>query len=107
MVNPENFFVAPNGIPLLLMILFFSIESGCKNPPLCLFIGSYHPPNIEAVTQILKISEQLPEIVFLIAGNVSLYFTNQEGLTGQCISPELPIFGNLKDIRFIDGFYHS
>lgn len=103
--NPENFFVASNGIPVASYNSVIFNRAACKNPPLCLFIGSYHPPNIEAVTQILKISERLPEIVFLIAGNVSLYFTNQEGLTRQSIFPGLPIFGNLKDIRFVDGFY--
>jgi glycosyltransferase involved in cell wall biosynthesis len=103
--NPEIFFVASNGIPVASYNSVIFNRSACKNPPLCLFIGSYHPPNIEAVTQILKISERLPEIVFLIAGNVSLYFTNQEGLTRHCISSEPPILGNLKDIRFVDGFY--
>ena len=104
-VNPEKFYLASNGIPVAAYNPVFFNRQGNKNPPLCLFIGSYHPPNIEAVTQILKISAQLPEIVFLIAGNVSLYFSNQKGLTKQYISKEPPIFRNLKDIRLIDGFY--
>jgi glycosyltransferase involved in cell wall biosynthesis len=104
-VNPERFYLASNGIPVAEYNSVFFNRSGSKNPPLCLFIGSYHPPNIEAVTQILKISAQLPEIVFLIAGNVSLSFTNQEGLTRPCTYTELRVFANSKDIRFIEGFY--
>ncbi|MDD1700440.1 MAG: glycosyltransferase [Methanoregula sp.] len=104
-VITEKFYLAPNGIPVAAYNSVFFNRQGCKNPPICLFIGSYHPPNIEAVTQILTISAQLPEIIFLIAGNVSQYFTNQEGLTNQNLSQELPIFGNIKNIRLIAGFY--
>ena len=104
-VNPEKFYLASNGIPVAAYNSVFFNRNGSKNPPLCLFIGSYHPPNIEAVSRILQISAQLPEVVFLIVGNVSLYFSHQKGLTQKYISKELPIFQNLKDIRFIDGFY--
>jgi glycosyltransferase involved in cell wall biosynthesis len=103
--NPRKFSLAPNGIPLAKYNPIFYHRTGCKTPPICLFIGSYHPPNIEAVHQIVKMSALLPEVVFLIAGNVSQYFTNQEGLTERCIPKEIPLFGNIQDIRLIDGFY--
>jgi glycosyltransferase involved in cell wall biosynthesis len=103
--NPENFSLAPNGIPVAKYNPIFYHRTGCKTPPICLFIGSYHPPNIEAVNQIVKMSALLPEVVFLIAGNVSQYFTNQEGLTERCLPKETPLFRDLQDIRLIDGFY--
>ncbi|MFA6363353.1 glycosyltransferase [Methanoregula sp.] len=103
--NPEKFSLVPNGIPVAEYNPIFYQRSGCKTPPICLFIGSYHPPNIEAVNQIVKMSALLPDVVFLIAGNVSQFFTNQEGLTERCVPKEIPLFGDFQDIRLIDGFY--
>jgi glycosyltransferase involved in cell wall biosynthesis len=103
--NLEKFSLAPNGIPVAKYNPIFFQRTGSKTPPVCLFIGSYHPPNIEAVNQIVKISALLPETIFLIAGNVSHYFTNQEGLTEPCTIKELPRFGNLRDIQLITGFH--
>lgn len=105
-VNQKKFCLAPNGIPVANYDSIFFNRTICKNPPICLFIGSYHPPNIEAVTQIVKMSAQLPEIVFIIAGNVSQYFTNQDGLTERCRLNEFPLLGTLKDICLSDGFYN-
>ena len=79
-VSPAKFSLAPNGIPVFVYDSIFYHRTGNKNPPICLFIGSYHPPNIEAVNRIVKMSVQLPEIVFIIAGNVSLYFTTSGGI---------------------------
>jgi glycosyltransferase involved in cell wall biosynthesis len=103
--HPEKFHRAPNGIPVAKYNPIFYHRTGCKTPPICLFIGSYHPPNIEAVNQMVKMSARLPEAVFIIAGNVSQYFTNQEGLTRRCVPNEIPFFGNFQDISLTDGFY--
>jgi len=35
-----------------------------------LFIGSWHGPNIEAVQQVLKIAENIPDYAFLVVGSV-------------------------------------
>lgn len=105
-VNQKKFCLAPNGIPVANYDSIFFNRTGGKNPPICLFIGSFHPPNIEAVIQIFKMSEQLPEIVFIIAGNVSQYFTNQDGLTEPCRLNEFPLLATLKDICLSDGFYN-
>ena len=58
--NPEKFSLAPNGIPVARYNPVFYQRTGCKTPPICLFIGSYHPPNIDAVNQIVKMSALLP-----------------------------------------------
>jgi glycosyltransferase involved in cell wall biosynthesis len=42
-----------------------------------LFIGSWHPPNIEAVETLLAIAPHFPQIAFLIAGTVCLKFEDQ------------------------------
>jgi glycosyltransferase involved in cell wall biosynthesis len=104
-VSQAKFSLAPNGIPVFGYDSIFYHRTGNKNPPICLFIGSYHPPNIEAVNQIVKISLLLPEIVFIIAGNVSLYFTHQKGLTEECEIKEIPGFSDYQDIRLIAGFH--
>ncbi len=38
--------------------------------PVAVFLGSWHQPNLEAVEQILRLAERLPEVVFLIVGSV-------------------------------------
>jgi glycosyltransferase involved in cell wall biosynthesis len=103
--DPKKFHVAPNGTPVAKYNPIFYQRTGSKNPPVCLFIGSFHPPNIEAVNQIVTMSVQLPEVIFLIAGNVSLFFTNQVGLTERCVIKEIPFLGNIQDVRLIDGFH--
>ena len=106
--DPEKIYLASNGIPVAAYDSVFFHRTAQKNPPVCLFIGSYHPPNIEAVSQILKFSSQLPDIVFLIAGNVAQFFIGQAGLTEPCGSEAFPFFKNPeKDITFLDGFYQT
>lgn len=47
--------------------------------PAAFFIGSFHPPNIEAVDVILhRLARQIPEVDFLIAGKVCNAFANQQ-----------------------------
>ena len=104
-IGPKKIYFAPNGIPVALYDPIFFKRSGNKNPPVCLFIGSYHPPNIEAVYQILKISALLPEVVFTIVGNVSHFFTHQEGVTEWCRESEKTFFENFKDVHLIAGFH--
>jgi glycosyltransferase involved in cell wall biosynthesis len=42
----------------------------------CLFIGSHHPPNVAAVRRIAQLARAMPDVRFLVAGNV------KEGLSG-------------------------
>ena len=48
--------------------------SSLKAQKICAFIGSYHPPNIEAIENIQKIALKMPDTIFLVAGNASQYF---------------------------------
>ena len=41
---------------------------------LAVFIGSYHPPNLEAAEYIVSIAAELPEVCFVIAGRQGLHF---------------------------------
>ncbi len=43
---------------------------GLEDTPVCLFIGSYHGPNIEALKRIKEIAVERPDLVFLVAGSV-------------------------------------
>lgn len=46
--------------------------------PACFFIGSFHPPNIEAVNLIIsELAKPYPEVDFLIAGKVCQAFEGQ------------------------------
>lgn len=40
----------------------------------CLFLGSWHEPNIEACRDIFSIAKKLPDVYFCIAGTVGEYF---------------------------------
>lgn len=55
------------------------------HPPnqLCIFIGSYHPPNIEAVDRIIKMASGMQDIKFLIAGGVTRDFIDRYRLKEQ------------------------
>lgn len=44
---------------------------GLKTANYVFFIGSAHGPNLEAVAEIKRLSRQVPEVTFLIAGNCS------------------------------------
>jgi glycosyltransferase involved in cell wall biosynthesis len=73
----ERILIAPNGtdssaIPLTRRAdkLEHKRKLGAAGVPLVLFMGSGHPPNIDAVRQLFTMAIQLPEIVFIILGNV-------------------------------------
>jgi glycosyltransferase involved in cell wall biosynthesis len=47
--------------------------------PIALFMGSGHPPNIEAVQQLFSIARELPEVVFAVLGNAAYAFAPGAG----------------------------
>ncbi len=51
----------------------FKYRQSLEDRFICLFIGSWHRPNIDAVRCILKIARDCPEIDFWIAGSVCDY----------------------------------
>ncbi|MGB8956123.1 MAG: glycosyltransferase [Tumebacillaceae bacterium] len=72
----DKIIVVPNGVNIE-EYEFVDYEERMKRKaevgieePLALFIGSWHPPNIKAVKQILAIAKQTPEVNFIIAGSV-------------------------------------
>jgi glycosyltransferase involved in cell wall biosynthesis len=49
-----------------------------KEQPACLFFGSFHPPNVEALRFIVeRVAPGLPEVLFLIAGKVCQAFEGE------------------------------
>jgi glycosyltransferase involved in cell wall biosynthesis len=72
----------PNGVDLG-EVPFTGWEERCQQalagtPPIALFIGSWHPPNIAAVEAIGTIASALPEVIFLVAGSVREAFVDLE-----------------------------
>jgi glycosyltransferase involved in cell wall biosynthesis len=49
-------------------------QLGLKKKVTALFLGSWHQPNIEAVERIFQFAGRLPEVKFLIAGSVGLFY---------------------------------
>ena len=41
---------------------------------MALFMGSGHPPNIEAVQHLFALARELPEVVFVVLGNAAYAF---------------------------------
>jgi glycosyltransferase involved in cell wall biosynthesis len=61
---------------------------------LALFVGSYHPPNLQAATFLANLAPSLPQVCFILAGNLGLYFDgwrlpDNVLVTGQVSTPYL------------------
>ncbi|MBP1928318.1 glycosyltransferase involved in cell wall biosynthesis [Methanolinea mesophila] len=94
-IDPGKCIVAPNGICPACYDRVFQERAHMKTSPVCLFIGSYHPPNIEAVIQIVNIAAKMPGVLFLIAGNVSRYFASRDSQTEPCERDAYTLSGEL------------
>jgi glycosyltransferase involved in cell wall biosynthesis len=76
-VPVEKFIVAPNGVDCK-AIKFVSQDKRVDNKQkvglgeeyTAIFIGSWHPPNIEACSHIINIAKKIPQVKFLIIGSV-------------------------------------
>lgn len=82
-VSSEKFLVVPNGVDTE-TVQFTSLSERQKlkdrlgiNGKIVTFIGSWHPPNLEAVEHIFNIAPQLPDVSFFIVGSQCLYFKNR------------------------------
>jgi glycosyltransferase involved in cell wall biosynthesis len=72
-INPDKIALAPNGIDPNDFTFFRKVISNKRKT--AFFIGSWHPPNIEAAEFIVNtLAPMCPEIDFTIAGAVSDYF---------------------------------
>lgn len=75
-VDETKIVISPNGVA--------SNDYGrCIDKPLrdarwCIFVGSFHPPNIEAINNIINIAKQMPDIFFIVAGSAAQYYINSD-----------------------------
>lgn len=73
-INKTKIIISPNGININ------DYEGRITRVPSekkkCVFIGSFHPPNIDAIDKIITIAKQMPDICFVIAGSASQYYVN-------------------------------
>jgi glycosyltransferase involved in cell wall biosynthesis len=53
-------------------------RQGSRERPTCVFLGSWHPPNLEACEAIFALAPERPEVDFLVIGNVDLYYRSQQ-----------------------------
>lgn len=93
-IPPQKCHLTPNGMNLA-EISLPSDESrersraalGLDGRKLLLFLGSYHPPNLQAARYILhRLAPLFPSELFVIAGSVS------RGLTGDACPPNVMLF---------------
>ncbi|CAG0995595.1 MAG: glycosyltransferase family 4 protein [Candidatus Methanoperedens sp.] len=105
-INKNKIEISPNGInPSENDTIIKESSQKNKTRHLCLFIGSYHPPNIEAIRSIVNIAFKLPDIYFIVAGSASQYYIDHTNdLTDQINIENLDIF-SIKPLNFINGFY--
>jgi glycosyltransferase involved in cell wall biosynthesis len=73
---------------------FTSMHPDSQVNRLAVFVGSYHPPNLEAAESIVGIAQELPEVCFVIAGRQGMHFENWSLpqnviVTGALEQPEL------------------
>lgn len=69
-VEPERIHLAPNGADVG-AFLTLQHEPAPEDPPIGVFVGSGHPPNVDAALEIIeRIAPALPEMRFVLAGTV-------------------------------------
>lgn len=72
------FAIVPNGVDER-QTTYLSLEArgAAKKKgqrPLCVFVGSWHPPNLDAVESILGLAEKCPRVDFKVLGNLDSQF---------------------------------
>src|SRR5262249_61031042 len=78
-VSPEKIFVAPNGVDTAGIAPVSDAEQkiakrrlGLDGHDVLLFVGSFHPPNVEALEHLITtVAPRTPDAVFVIAGSVA------------------------------------
>ncbi len=76
-ISKNKIHISPNGVNPTSYNNLLKINRGCsERTPICIFVGSYHPPNIEAIDKITQFAHSLPEAYFIIAGSSSQYYLN-------------------------------
>ncbi len=78
-VSPDKIFVAPNGVDVSAVTCVSEGDRqeakrrlGLEGQQVLLFVGSFHPPNIDAVEALIAtVAPRVPEAVVMIVGNVT------------------------------------
>lgn len=83
-VDSHKFVFVPNGVDLTSnpymdgeMRTQNKIKLGLEKEFIIVFIGSAHPPNVNAVEHIFHIADRLPDIKFFIMGGLDVIFMNR------------------------------
>ncbi len=84
-LNSSKFVVVPNGVDVE-TIPFVTQQQrklnkkqlGLENEKIVLFMGSWHPPNLEAANRVFEIAEELADIKFLLIGSQCLAFKGKD-----------------------------
>jgi len=99
-VSLDKFIVVPNGVDCGEIEFTLPDEKnkwkrklGIEDEFVVIFVGSWHPPNVEAVGNVIKIAEKLPELEFLIVGSV------YSGLSAELLPDNVGLMGVVSDIE--------
>ncbi len=96
---------SPNGIP----VTYYDpvLHNRKRNPHqhTCVFIGSYHPPNIEAIEHIVNFACKVPDITFLVVGGASQYYINHREMVEPCVFCSTDSFSHQSNVHLSNGFY--
>lgn len=85
--DPEKVVVVPNGVDTSEIAytnkedrMRHKIEFGLSRQPTVLFVGSWHPPNLEALRFIVTdMAKKNKDIIFLVVGSVKDYYISKYG----------------------------
>lgn len=109
-VDKGKIVVVPNGVDINKVRFVSRLEQkenkrklGIEQETLVLFIGSWHPPNLEACREIFKMAEEMPDIIFLLMGSQCLAFKDKKipknvGLLGVLEEPEKDFIFSIVDL---------
>lgn len=86
-IEQNKILVTPNGVDASKIELidqeerkWLKKEVGLSDRNTILFIGSWHPPNLEALKFIIDgIATKLPECIFLVIGSIKQYYVHEYG----------------------------
>ena len=83
-VSKDKVIVVPNGVDTsatkytsLIQRQSNKARKGLAKQKVGMFMGSWHPPNLEACEQIIQIAEECPDTTFLLVGSQCLYFKDR------------------------------
>ncbi len=84
-IDPNKILITPNGVDSSKIDLISLDEKECLKKELglsghytILFIGSWHPPNLEALKFILdNIINKFPDCIFIVVGSIKHYYIHE------------------------------